>query len=68
MLTTMRRHWWLPGALLALALVAPHLLILTPLTRPEIRPEWGWNLMASTTCTAEERKVRVRWYSRNIGE
>jgi hypothetical protein len=53
---------WLPPLCLALAAAARDLLVVTPLTRPEVRPEWGWRLVEATVCTAEERSVRLRWY------
>lgn len=53
---------WLPGLCLALAQCARDLLVITPLTRPEIRPEWGWQAMQAVTCTAQGRSVRLRWY------
>jgi hypothetical protein len=57
---------WLPAVCLALALAAPELLVLTPLTRPELRTEWGWQLQDATSCTAEGRSLRLRWYRRTL--
>lgn len=53
---------WLPPLCLALARAADDLLVLTPLTRPEVRAEWGWRLVESAVCTAEGRSLRLRWY------
>jgi hypothetical protein len=53
---------WLPPLCLALAAAARDLLVITPLTRPEVRQEWGWRLMEATSCAREERSVRLRWY------
>ena len=57
---------WLAPLCLALAASAPDLLVITPLTRPDIRPEWGWGLADATTCTAGGRTVRLRWYRRAV--
>ena len=57
---------WLAPLCLALAVSAPDLVLITPLTRPDIRKEWGWQLADATTCTSDERTVRVRWYRRTI--
>jgi hypothetical protein len=53
---------WLPTLCLALASAAPDLLVITPLTRPEIREAWGWRLVEEAVCAAEGRDVRLRWY------
>jgi hypothetical protein len=53
---------WLPTLCLALAAAAPDLLVITPLTRPEIREAWGWRLAEETVCAADGRDVRLRWY------
>lgn len=55
---------WLPAVCLALARAAADLLVITPLTRPEIRPGWGWQLVEATVCEADDRTVRLRWYRR----
>jgi hypothetical protein len=53
---------WLPTLCLALAASSPDLLVITPLTRPEIREAWGWRLVEQAVCAAEGRDVRLRWY------
>ncbi|MFO0928529.1 MAG: hypothetical protein U0736_16145, partial [Gemmataceae bacterium] len=59
---------WLPPLCLALARSARDLLVLTPLTRPEIRPDWGWSLVEATVCTAAEHSLRTRWYRSTLKE
>jgi hypothetical protein len=53
---------WLPGLCWALASSARDLLVITPITRPEIDAAWGLELVESVSCSAEERSVRLRWY------
>jgi hypothetical protein len=53
---------WLPSLCLRLATTARDLVVITPLTRPEIRADWGWRLVEATSCEAEGRDVRLRWY------
>jgi hypothetical protein len=48
----------LPVVCSQLALIAPALLVLTPHKRPEIRPQWGWELAGEFVWA----RVRVRWY------
>jgi hypothetical protein len=55
---------WLPGLCWALASSARDLLVITPITRPEIDPTWGLVLVESVSYSAEERSVRLRWYRR----
>lgn len=57
---------WLPPLCLALARAARDLLVITPLTRPEVRRAWGWRLVEATVCTADERSVRLRWYRSDL--
>lgn len=57
---------WLAPLCLALASAAPHLIVITPLTRPDIRPEWGWRLVEATSLEAEGRSVRLRWYRSSL--
>jgi hypothetical protein len=60
---------WLPPLCLALAAAARDLLVITPLTRPAIREEWGWRLAGAAACEADGRSVRLRWYrSALLGE
>jgi SAM-dependent methyltransferase len=49
---------WLPGVAVALAQLAPALLILTPHKRPLLKPEWGWHLQAELYL----QRVRARYY------
>lgn len=55
---------WLPGLCIALARAAADLVVLTPMTRPRLRPEWGWDLVEATSCEASGRSLRLRWYRR----
>ena len=48
----------LPAVAYQMSLIAPHLLVLTPHKRPEIRPVWGW--LPSGERVVE--RVRTRWY------
>ena len=50
----------LPGVAMALAQLAPALLILTPHKRPELRDAWGWQLTHETV----RQRVRARLYAR----
>jgi hypothetical protein len=59
---------WLPPLCLALATAGRDLLVITPLTRPEIRAAWGWRLVEATGCAAEGRSVRLRWYRSELIE
>ncbi len=43
-----------------LAQLAPHLLILTPHKRPQLKPAWGWTLVGEHMT----ERVRSRYYSR----
>ena len=53
---------WLPGLCMTLARATRDLVVLTPMTRPRIREEWGWRLIEATSCEAEGRSLRLRWY------
>ena len=57
---------WLPGLCLALARSTRDLVVLTPMTRPRIREEWGWRLVEATSCEAGGKSLRLRWY--RVGE
>ncbi len=57
---------WLPSLCLRLSAAAPDLLVLTPITRPEIRPSWGWVLQSECLIEAEARSLRLRWYRSNL--
>jgi len=52
----------LPTLCLALARVAPTLLILTPHKRPAVRPEWGWALSHELM----DHRVRLRQYRSTV--
>jgi hypothetical protein len=58
---------WLPSLCLALAQSAPELLVITPVTRPSIRAEWGWSLRGEQAVLCEGKNVRLRWYRRVPG-
>lgn len=51
---------WLPSLCLALADLAPTLVVITPHKRPELRPEWGWTLESEHRDPAY--RVRLRAY------
>jgi SAM-dependent methyltransferase len=53
----------LPMLMFQLAQITDTLLILTPHKRPQIKPEWGWNLEAEIL----EDRVRARLY-RTVGD
>ncbi len=53
----------LPMLLFQLAQITNTLLILTPHKRPQIKPEWGWNLESEVL----EDRVRARLY-RTLGD
>lgn len=50
----------LPALLFRLAELAPHLLILTPHKRPELKQAWGWELAQEVVL----ERVRARLYQR----
>lgn len=50
----------LPALLFRLAELAPHLLILTPHKRPELKQAWGWELAQEVVL----ERVRARFYQR----
>lgn len=50
---------WLPRLCYNLSTLSKHLIILTPIKRPEIKKEWGWELDFEIL----EDRVRVRVYS-----
>ncbi|MBI1763997.1 MAG: class I SAM-dependent methyltransferase [Acidobacteria bacterium] len=54
----------LPALLFRLAELAPHLLILTPHKRPEIKRAWGWELTREMVL----ERVRARLYQRLDGD
>lgn len=51
----------LPGLLLPLAELSGTLVVATPHKRPELRPDWGWQLQEER----ERERVRVRLYRRD---
>ena len=53
----------LPMLMFQLAQITDTLLILTPHKRPQLKPEWGWNLQAEIL----EDRVRARLY-RTLGD
>jgi SAM-dependent methyltransferase len=53
----------LPMLMFQLAQITDTLLVLTPHKRPQIKPEWGWNLQAEIL----EDRVRARLYQ-TLGE
>ena len=53
---------WLPGLCIALVRAARDLVVLTPMTRPRIREEWGWRLVEATSLEEGGKKLRLRWY------
>jgi hypothetical protein len=53
---------YLPGLCIALAQATRDLVVLTPMTRPRIREEWGWRLVEATSREAEGKSLRLRWY------
>ena len=53
---------WLPGLCLALARSTRDLVVMTPMTRPRIRAEWGWRLVEATSCEEGGKSLRLRWY------
>jgi hypothetical protein len=53
---------YLPGLCIALAQSTRDLVVLTPMTRPRIREEWGWRLVEATSCEAGGKSLRLRWY------
>ena len=53
---------WLPGLCMALVRSARDLVVLTPMTRPRIREEWGWRLVEATSLSEGGKKLRLRWY------
>jgi hypothetical protein len=58
---------WLAPLCLALAGSARDLVVLTPLTRPEVRAAWGWRLMQASQHPRDDRTVRLRWYRSTLG-
>jgi hypothetical protein len=48
----------LPAVAYQLGLLAPSLLVLSPHTRPHLRPEWGWRLVGEQVV----QRVRSRFY------
>lgn len=54
---------WLPKVCHALALAAPALIIVTPHKRPEIRPDFGWDLIDDHRDIS--LRVRLRLYEAN---
>ncbi|MFM7150485.1 MAG: hypothetical protein ACKO23_11630 [Gemmataceae bacterium] len=59
---------WLPRLCLALARASRDLLVLSPITRPHIRPGWGWRLLQEMAFTCEDHRIRIRWYRREQDE
>ncbi|KAB8140885.1 class I SAM-dependent methyltransferase [Chloroflexia bacterium SDU3-3] len=54
---------WLPLLCYWLAQASPHLLVLTPHKRPQLRPEWGWDLQDEIVV----ERVRARLYAAHAG-
>ena len=53
----------LPVVAYQLARIAPHLLILTPHKRPDLKAVWGWQLEHETA----NEHVRTRFYTNTLG-